>query len=261
MTAPFPVLQGLFDQARLVAQPPANLVAALEEHRQHRTGALSGLLADLVVPDQRLAEVSRAVGDGDPVSVCVVNTTGAGGLVALAHRSLPGLEIVGVQSGLRDLDDLTGNAARVVSAASELSESVAVYVEIPFAPGWERAVDAVESAGLLGAIRVASGGPDPESALVEQLSAFVEADLPFRVVGRIGSIGLLRAVHALVEGASSGDAADLLRDRDPRRSGLGVAEWDEPASARIRRRVQRLECASATTLLDELAAAGLSAAS
>ena len=88
---------------------------------------------------------------------------------------MSGVRVVAVESALRDLDDLAGNAARVASAAGELDESIAVFVEIPYAPGWERAVEEVEAAGLLGKIRTGSpdnSGTPPYAQLAEQLSVW-----------------------------------------------------------------------------------------
>jgi hypothetical protein len=257
MTAPASPLSGLFDLAALLAPAGADATAVLRDYRRHRDEASSGLLADLVVPDHRLAEVARGNAGAAAVPVCVLNTTGAGGLVALAGRSLSGLSVVSVQSALRDLDDLAGNAARVVSAASALAESVSVYVEIPRASGWQRAVEEVEAAGLLGAVRV-PGGPTAAAELAEQLSVRVEADLPFRVVGApVGYLGLLHAVQALIDGSSVREATELLGQGDPSAAADAVRSWDAAAWGRVRRRVRRLESPALDAVTDELVAAGL----
>src|SRR5215204_4797003 len=167
--------------------PPGNASAdeAVRRHLEHRQAWYAGLIGPLVVPDQQLVEVGRAAlrRGSDALDLSVINTGGAGGLVSLANRAVPGVRVVAVESALRDLDDLGGNAARVAAAAAELDESVLVFVEIPYTPGWERAVEEVEGAGLLGKIR--TGSPDntgtpPYAQLAEQLSVLVEADLPFK---------------------------------------------------------------------------------
>ena len=102
---------------------------------------------------------------------------------------------------LRDLDDLAGNAARVVAAAASLDESVPVLVELPVAPGWPAAAELVEAAGSRAQVR-ADRSPD---ALIEQLAVLVETDLPFSVAGLPSFLpGLLLAVDALVETGDAG---------------------------------------------------------
>ena len=77
-----------------------------------------GLLATLVVPGRsahrRSLDKSRPVRS---IPVSVVTGGGAGGLLALARHNPAGIEIASVEPTLRDLDDLAGSAARVVSAA------------------------------------------------------------------------------------------------------------------------------------------------
>ena len=90
-----------------------------------------------------------------------------------------------VEPALRDLDDLVGSAARVISAAAELGPDVDVFVGLPYVPGWEAAVEPIEAAGLYGKI---DAGGEP-TATVEQLSILVEADLPFKITSHIGRTG------------------------------------------------------------------------
>ena len=203
----------------------------------------------------------------------MINTGGAGGLLSLARRATSGLDVVAVESALRDLDDLAGNAARVVSAAEELAENIRVYVEIPYAPGWERAVEVVEAAGLFGKIR--TGNPDNSATptydqLAHQLSALVEADLAFKATAGLhhaqpmpgpdpdrpmqhGFLNLLAGVEALVEDASVTEAADVLRDADPARIGA----WSEDTAARVRRRFRGFGCCGVLDPVQDLLALGL----
>ena len=120
---------------------------------------------------------------------------GAGGLLALARHHTPGVEIASVEPALRDLDDLAGSAARVVSAAGELGSEVTVFIELPYAPGWESAVELIEAAGLYGKIAAGKAGP---RQVVEQLSILIEADLPFKITSSLESdwLALLMAVEA-----------------------------------------------------------------
>ncbi|HET9649841.1 MAG TPA: hypothetical protein VFP34_16630 [Microlunatus sp.] len=269
----------LMDDAALVPRtagiPAADAATVVANHRAHRAASWAAVVASLVVPDRALAEVGRAAGD-DPVAVSVVNTGGAGGLVALAGRSVSGVEVVAVESALRDLDDLAGNAARVVSAAGELGDQVSVFVELPQAYGWVRAVEHVEAAGLFGQLR--TGGSEPEDVptaerLAEQLSVLVEADLPFRAAGGLrhawptldhgrvvehGFVSVVIALAALVDGAAVEEAAELLRLADRHRLVAAVGGWDEATGSRVRRRLRRLAAPDLGGAVEELELLGLS---
>ena len=203
----------------------------------------------------------------------MINTGGAGGLLGLARRDVSGVRVVAVESALRDLDDLAGNAARVASAAGELDESITVFVEIPYAPGWERAVEEVEAAGLLAKLRTGSpdnSGTPPYAQLAEQLSVLVEADLPFKATAGLhhaqptpgtapdrpiqhGFLNVLAAVEALVEGASVADAAEVLRAADP----VGIGEWSNETAARVRRRFRSFGCCGVLDPVHDLVALGM----
>lgn len=264
----------LIDDAAMFPPGNAAVAEAVRAHRDYRQAWFAPMIGPLVVPDQQLAALSREVGEVDePLAVSVINTTGAGGLVSLATRSFNNLRVVAVESALRDLDDLAGNAARVVSAANELDESVQVFVEFPDAYGWERAVETVEAAGLLGKIR--TGGVEPEmypsaDALAGQLSVLIEADLPFKATAGLhhawpnesanergvslpqhGFLNILLAVEALIEGAGLPAAAGLLRITDHDQL-AAVGDWSPDQIARVRRRFRSFGCCGVTDPIDDL---------
>lgn len=281
MPAPAALFAGLVDDAAMFPPGNAPVAEAVAAHLEHRQAWYAGMIGPLVVPDTALRQAqgafaqaqgafAQAQGAGD---VSVINTGGAGGLLALARRDLPGVRVVAVESALRDLDDLAGNAARVASAAGELDESVQVFVEVPYAPGWERAVAEVEAAGLLGKIRTGSpdnSGTPAYAQLAEQLGVLVEADLPFKATAGLhhaqpvagpdpdrptqqGFLNVLAAVDALVEGASVAEAAAALRLTDPARIGA----WDEATVARVRRRFRSFGCCGVLDPVRDLVALGL----
>jgi len=134
---------GLVDDAAMFPPGSAEVAEALAAHREYRRSWFAPMVGALVVSDQKLSELGRAVRRTDdlppPVTedleVSVVNTSGANGLVGLAGRLPAGLRLQAVESALRDLDDLAGNASRVVAAAGELDAGVQVFVELPYAPG------------------------------------------------------------------------------------------------------------------------------
>ena len=274
------LFKGLLDDAAMFPPGNANAAEAVAAHLTWRAGRFAALLGPLVVPDDSLAVVGReAAKAGRPVQVSVVNTSGAGGLVALARRAVDNLQIVAVEAALRDLDDLAGNAARVVSAAAELDPEINIFVELPFAPGWERAVEVVEAAGLFGKIR--TGGTEPAmypdaDRLAAQMSILVEADLPFKATAGLhhawpnqalsasgetlpqhGFLNLLVAIDALVEDAQVLEAAALLRTRDQEMITSTVAGWDAERAARVRRRFRSFGCCGVGDPIDDLVSAGL----
>jgi hypothetical protein len=130
------MFERLVDDAAMFPPGNAEVVAAVLAHDAYRQSWFSPLIGPLVVADRRLAEAGRAArsaqqtnADEGDLAVSVVNTSGAGGITSLAGREVPGVHIVAVESALRDLDDLAGNAARVVAAAMELDEAIQIFVE------------------------------------------------------------------------------------------------------------------------------------
>lgn len=274
------LFKGLLDDAAMFPPGNASAAEAVAAHLTWRAGPFGALLGPLVVPDHTLAVVGReAAKAGRPVQVSVVNTSGAGGLVALARRAVENVQIVAVEAALRDLDDLAGNAARVVSAAAELDPEIDIFVELPFAPGWERAVEVVEAAGLFGKIR--TGGTEPAmypdaDRLAAQMSILVEADLPFKATAGLhhawpnlarsasgetlpqhGFLNLLVALDALVDDAQVPEAAALLRTPDQEMITTTVAGWGAERAARVRRRFRSFGCCGVGDPLDDLVSAGL----
>lgn len=193
-----------------------------------------GIVGSVVVPDDRLAAVDRT---GSGVVPCrVINTGGAGGLVALARRRFERLRLTGVRTGLRDLDDLAGAVARVAMAARELDPEVAVMIEIPDAVGWQRAVEAAELEGLSAAVR-------DEGAIADRLEGLIEADVPFVITGPVGStdrvVELIMIIAGIVDGTAPPDGPP-----DPDQGG------------RIRRRLLGIEVERPAVIAESLSALG-----
>jgi hypothetical protein len=290
MVAPPVLFDGWIDDAAMF--PPGN--AAVDEavgaHLRYRRSWFASLIGPLLVADLKFAEVGRALrhvrmGGGSagtvPLAVSVVNTSGAGGLLSLIGREVEGVQLVAVESALRDLNDLAGNADRVVSAAAQLDDAVRVFVEIPYAPGWEKAVAVVEAAGYYGKLR--TGGLEPvdtpaSDQLAHQLSVLIEADLPFKATAGLhhavalagsdrgrprqhGFLNLLVAVEALVDGGSESEAADLLGESG-RQSVLDhVGAWNDTQASRIRRRFRSFGCCGVLDPINDLVALELIAES
>jgi hypothetical protein len=248
------LFDGLLDDEALVHAPEPRVPAVVAEHQQLRA-AHPNLLATLVVPDHRLTKVSQQVLAGESVPVSVITSGGAGGLLALTRRDIPGVDIVSAEPALRDLDDLAGSALRVVSAAAELGPDVAVYVDLPYAPGWAAAVEQIEAAGLYA--KIAANEADPGQH-VEQLSILIEADLAFKITQLSGGcLPLLAAVNALVDGAGRAEAAQLLQPGNHDQISSVVSAWDQATQARIRRQVRRLGADRVQEMINERKASGV----
>ena len=129
----------------------------------------------------------------------------------------------------------------MVAAADELDPEIEVFVELPFAPRWEAAVEVVEAAGLSAKIIAGSDG----ERLAEQLSILIEADCGFKV--QLGGASrsadrwqLALVVDALVEGSSIAEAAGLLVGGDQERARQLVQGWDDSTRQRVQRRLRRV---------------------
>jgi hypothetical protein len=278
--APAALFAELIDDAAMF--PPGNATAAeaVTAHQRYRESWFAPLIGPLVVSDSKLAQVGRALQATDrpePLAVSVINSGGAGGLLSLVGREIPGVRFVAVESALRDLDDLAGNAARVVAAADQLDESVRVFIEMPYAPGWERAVTEVEAAGRYGKIR--TGGLEPTETpsadqLARQLSVLIEADLAFKATAGLhhawtsggtdparphqhGFLNLLLAIETLMEGASEADAAQLLGQGDNQARAELITGWTDAKAARVRRRFRSFGCCGVLDPVADLVSLGL----
>jgi hypothetical protein len=187
---------------------------------------------------------------GGPLSVVV--TGGAGqlaGPVGLSRKR--GLHLAGLEIALRDLDDLAGNARRVVAARDALraegtlDDEVAVYVELPHVGStgsWLAAADVVAENELR--LKFRTGGLEAEAcpathALARWIDAALDRETPFKCTAGLhravrhtnskdferpvdlhGFLNVLVATRLLFDGAPVPDAVDVLEQRD----GAALAE-------------------------------------
>ncbi len=247
---------GLIDDARLDGSRPSSPDEAVDLHRR-LTGGQSSLLRSVLVTDRGLADLDRRAGVVLPVTV--VNTTGAGGLTSLAGRTTRHLDIVAVDSAIRDSGDPAGNVARIAAAARELDPEVTVNVVLPHLPGWEQLVAEVEAEGLHAVI----GWESDPAVLAGRVEVLVEADLAFSV-DRVPSAGallsVLTVVAAVIDGEDPGAAETAGSAEGPgaaasARESASVAAvrgWDDTRAARVRRRLQSVRVADAGGLIDQL---------
>ena len=220
----------------------------MSAHEAYRQAWFAPLIGPLVVRAGDLREVA-ASGHGITRASVI--------LTEPAVIAEPGIEVVALEYRLHR----TADVARVLG---ETDDSVPLFVEFPEESGWERAAEAVRDAGRFGKVRM--GGPDssdtpPADRVVHRLKVFVDLELPFKataglhharaVDGQYGFLNLLRAVHALLDGAEEFDAAALLvRD-------TVVPEWDDVTVARIRGALRSFGCCGVTDPVTDLVSLGL----
>jgi len=159
-------------------------------------------------------------GTDRPLSVVV--TGGAGQLAGpAAYCGRTGLTLSGLTVTLRDLDDLTGNARRVVAAVDaaraegSLDEDTPVYVELPQQEpsyGWLAAADEIAGAELRLGLRFA-GTPAPTATAWIEAALDREATFRATTAETAAIRSLLVATVLAFDGAEPADDTELARGR------------------------------------------------
>ena len=179
-------------------------------------------------------------GFGAPLSVVV--TGGAGQIAGPAGLCAKlGLTLAGLEIALRDLDDLAGNARRVVTAVDAariegvLGEDVPVYVELPHVgntASWFAAADEVAAAELR--LKFRTGGLEAAAfpaahALARWIDAALDRETPFKCTAGLhnavrhtgddgfehhGFVNVLVATRRAFDGAPIDEVVDVLDQRD-----------------------------------------------
>jgi hypothetical protein len=230
--------RGLVDDAAVFPPGDAPLPEALTAYVERRDEWYADLVASFVVTDTALPEVEADV----PVSIVV--TGGAGGIAGpLGFAAKKGKQVAGVEIALRDLDDLPGNARRIVAAVEAargqgaVADDVPVFVELPQSDAtasWLAAADVVAESELR--LKFRTGGleadrfPTPEQ-LASWIDAALDRETPFKCTAGLhhaiahrdhetgfahhGFLNVLLATRRAFDGAPVGEVASLLADHYP----------------------------------------------
>jgi hypothetical protein len=198
----------LVDDAAMFPPGEAPLADAVAAYRERRDEPWAAMVGPLVVPDRVLPQLAGLLSGHDsgsgaatdagsrtePLPLSVVCSGGAGSLGPAAHWAgeTAGTELQALELALRDLDDLSGSARRVVRAAEAVAVSgveAPVYVEVPLPPhgepgaGWLEALDEIAAADLR--LKFRTGGLDADlfpspTALAAGIEAALDRELPFK---------------------------------------------------------------------------------
>lgn len=278
LTSLEPAWTGLVDDAAIFPPGDAPLHEATSAYAARHAEPWADLVGTFVLRDTDLPLVR---GFDAPLSVVV--TGGAGqieGPAALCAKlglDLAGLEIA-LPGSAASLDDLSGNARRVVAAVDAartdgtLDDETPVYVELPHVgstASWLAAADEVAAAELR--LKFRTGGLDADAfpashALAHWIDAALDRETPFKCTAGLhravrhtdprtgfehhGFLNVLVATRLAFDGAASADVVDVLESRDG--ATLAAADLDG-----ARRWFTSFGSCSVTEPLTDLRALGL----
>jgi hypothetical protein len=273
------VWSGLVDDAATF--PPGNsaLAEAVSAHAARHEEWYADLVGSFVVKDVDVPKVDA------PLPLSIVVTGGAGAIAgALKLAAKSPCSVAGLEIALRDLDDLAGNARRVVAAVDAarsealLDDETPVCVELPHVgstASWLAAADEVAAAELR--LKFRTGGLEAEAfppahALSHWIDAALDRETAFKCTAGLhnairhtgddgfehhGFLNVLLAVEALTEGASTGVAEDWLQEADSHVLGRAVGLWSSADVARTRAVFTSFGTCSVLEPVEDLVALGL----
>lgn len=279
MTSPLPTIwHGLIDDAAIFPPGNADLGEAVAAFEARGSEWYADLVGSFVVTDTRVADAHRVATRSLPVSLVV--TGGAGAISGAARLAGKRGELAGLEIAVRDLDDLPGNARRIVAAVDAardegLLDEQPVFVELPLQAtphGWLAAADEVAGAELR--LKFRTGGLEaglfPSAAtLAGWIDAALDRETAFKCTAGLhngvrhtsdegfehhGFLNVLLATAAAFDGATPDDVIDLLEQREG--TALAALATDEVVG-RARRWFTSYGSCSILEPLDDLTTLGL----
>jgi hypothetical protein len=254
----------LVDDAAMFPPGDLPLVEAVTAHREHRQAPYADLVGTFICTDEDLMKVAAEASKAEkPLEVAVVITGGAGGIEPAVRYGDRSADVVvkTIEVRLRNEDDLSRNALRVVRACDDCLDEENAFVEIGLDGAWERALDVVADAGYAAKLR--TGGLDASLfPTADQVAAFITACLDREVAFKCtaglhnavrhtakdegkdvgggvfehhGFLNVLLATRASLDGSSQDEAAALLENRDGETLAAKAAELSEDQAAGTRR--------------------------
>ncbi|WP_020387109.1 hypothetical protein [Kribbella catacumbae] len=247
----------LVDDAAMFPPGDLPLVDAVAAHRLHRQSAYAGLVGPLICTDEDLMKVAaEAARAGEPLEVAVVITGGAGGIEPAVRYGDRSADVVvkAIEVRLRNEDDLSRNALRVVRACDDCLDEESAFVEIGLDGAWERALDVVADAGYAAKLR--TGGLDASLfPTADQVAAFITACLDREVAFKCtaglhnavrhtaedtgfehhGFLNVLLATRASLDGAGQDEVAAVLEERAGERLAATAAGLSDEQAEGTRR--------------------------
>jgi hypothetical protein len=213
---------GFLDDAAVFPPGNASPRDALPAHRSHHGAWYRDMVGPFVFPVARLGELVHGGHDLDGVVLSVTTPAASLPEALAAPVSLAAVEIV---PGA-DVAEL------IAQLDASLPDDVIGFIEVPRGDQQDHVLDAI--AGTRYRAKFRTGGTVPrahpgERELALSLQAAVRRGIPFKCTAGLhhavrhtdgeleqhGFLNVLRATHALQQGACADDAAALLADREP----------------------------------------------
>lgn len=222
--------------------------SAVHGHLRYSGTRHARLVGRFVCPASRLPECAAELGHEARIGVSIVADTGVAGIdaaldfAARSHKLVPQAVEVPLPADYTKLAEATRS---LVDTLPDLP----TYVEVPRQDGWRNVLDVLASAGRYAKLRTGGTTPDafpPAAGVAAFIRGCVERSLPFKCTAGLhhairwqdsalgwnhGFVNLLGAVHAALEGASSGDLVDLLEQTNADTAVAALPQTDDEKKA------------------------------